>query len=104
MQLKQAQQAIVTSQAFYNSLKLTDAHKLTCEAPSQAAAEYLGLVDMGGITLHVLSSMPGSQWMPTNAVAFVGEGIEDLTKLKQFSGDPPKMAYKETIVTSKSSE
>lgn len=71
------------------------------EAPSQAAIEFLGLVDMGGITLTVLAAMPGSQWVPGNPVAFYGEGVEDLTKLKQFSGEPPKMVYKETIIKSR---
>ena len=43
--------------------------------------------------------MPGSQWVHTNPVAFLGEGMEDLSILKQFDPEnPPKMAYKETKI------
>lgn len=48
-----------------------------------AAYEFLGMVDMGGeASAMTLAQMPGSQWVPTNPVAFLGEGMEDLTKLK----------------------
>ena len=49
------------------------------------------------VPVSLLAQMPGSQWMPTNPVAFFGEGMEDLTKLKQFNGPPPKMVYKNTV-------
>jgi hypothetical protein len=65
---------------------------------SLAAAQFISLAPMEGgeVPVSLLAQMPGSQWIPTNPVAFFGEGMEDLTKLKQFNGPPPRMVYKKT--------